>query len=256
MSFLTLTRQPDYLSIKANVRALDSSGTTIQLTASDYRTQIFNLGAAQTVILPTGSNIVAGDVWTIKKSDSTAKLTITCPSAASSASVYIPSSSTICYLDSKFASAEFVALQANPTTPDHWDMRFKYLEKEYYSSSTYNGGGSPAVTALSVGAIVTQFVRIVPKQLYDGTWYIHFYAEVQGNTTTTTQNATVNWQAANDLLGLGWPVYSLAAGGGFVTVNFSYVGQGTTTLVQSVAVSRTYFAWMGDLPVFKPTWVY
>jgi hypothetical protein len=171
-----LTPRPDKLDV-VNVRTLDSSGSTTILTNLDNRTQIFNLGAAKAVQLPY-LNINAGEKWIVKKQDASYKLTIQCVSAAASTSIYIPSSQVICYLDSRFAYAEFTALVNNPSTPDQWDMNFKYQEKQYLAdiaSGTndiaYNGGIKATITGNPTWTGMRRAV-LTPVQLFDGTWRI------------------------------------------------------------------------------------
>jgi hypothetical protein len=256
MGFLGLTRQPDYLSFKSNIRSVEGGGAT-SLLATDNRIQVFNLISNQICVLPTGANIFAGDKWIISKQDSAAKLTITCISAASSTSPYIPSSSTICYLDSKFAHVEFVALQNNPSTPDHWDMKFRYNERQYRMGGIFNGGNQSTLT-LGLGYGLTGYDGfLAPYQLFDGTW------KIKGNLYFTTSHAAVTYATfyINSVASLNtfmqcFTCHTDGGGSGYGSDGGVFYTTGTMFEVRSSNSAQSFYITMDIILNAKPNWVY
>jgi hypothetical protein len=118
MGLLSLIRQPDYLSFKANPRGSEG-GTTIYLTSSDNRIQTFNLSSAAICVLPS-ANILAGDKWEIINR-STFLLTIQTSDGTILAKI----------LAGQYAT---VSLIATPTTGTNWQKvsdtgEFKFQTK-------------------------------------------------------------------------------------------------------------------------------
>jgi hypothetical protein len=232
-----------------NVRSIEGAGTTT-LTSSDNRIQIFNLSAARTCILPS-SGVKAGEKCVIKKSDATAKLTISCANAASATSPYIPSSNVICYLDSKFAYAEFIALQDNPTTPDHWDMNFRFIEKEYLAGNTYN---SVALTLSGTNYSSTVRGVFIPYQHFDGTWRLRFNFRVNTSSVTSITIAIsgVFWKNTAGF----YQAYSVVHNGGSALWQQNLdVNNGNVS--GTWASAATVMGASGDAELdSKPTWAY
>lgn len=253
MSLLDLVRKPNLL---ATVKVRDSEGAgTTTLTSADERTQIFNLSAARTCQLPS-ANIKKGDKWIVKKSDSVAKLTIQCGSAASATSKYIPSSQVICYLDSTFASAEFIAKQDTPTTPDHWEMDFRFIEKLYHVGGTYN---SITITLTGTGD-TGRDGNFTPYQTYDGNWGLKLNVQVKNSTTTNAATVTIPGIEFCDLDfttsgEAGWALAGSKWSDG--ALERSIALKNTDDIYMEVETASYYFYWSGDVCIkSKPTWAY
>lgn len=130
----------DGISNVANVRASEGSGTTT-LTSSDNRHQIFNLSAARTCVLPT-TGIVKGEEFVIEN-QAAFDLTI---QSSNGTEITSAGGSNMTATHQK-GNCVLVALQAAPTTPAHW--RVKYVEDEFTISAGSVGvfSGSGSVTA-------------------------------------------------------------------------------------------------------------
>lgn len=126
--------------IPSNIRALESTGTTT-LTDGDIRTQVFNLSAARTVVLPTTA-IKSGDVWTIHNQ------------GAFDLSVQTSDASPMTLAGGALQDATIrngyvilVALQDAPTTELHWRVTEVY---ETYALGTITTANSGALTTNNV----------------------------------------------------------------------------------------------------------
>jgi hypothetical protein len=109
-----------------NTANINTANTTVTLTASDNRYQVFtSFSTGRTVNLPTTS-IAAGEVWVLANT------------AAFDMTVAASGGSTVDTIQSGFIV--LVALQAAPTTPAHW------LILDFYDSGSYTATCTDAVT--------------------------------------------------------------------------------------------------------------
>lgn len=122
---------------RPNIRASEGAGTTT-LTILDNFWQIFNLSAARTCVLPS-TGIVKGQRFRIENQGSTFALT-----------VQSSNTNSLLVIDSKYETAEFIALQDAPTSSAHWRVNSKSNRVKSYvyvsESQGTNGRGTSNTT--------------------------------------------------------------------------------------------------------------
>lgn len=235
---LRSARQTD----SALIRPSEGSGTTT-LDKDSNRSQMFNLSAARTCVLPT-TGIKAGDVYVIENQGT---FTLTVQSSALA---------TIGIVDSLQSTLICTALQDAPSTAAHWRVRLDYAQRVYSHGTTYNGGIAPTITLSSGGGSLSSVnsSEFIPYQTPDGNWRCRF----NFNLTVTAVARTALRIAVNGFAS------SATANQGIITVpnSASVFSQGLsetsgTLLAQHPSSTETQYSFQGDIRLAsKPTWAY
>ena len=114
----------------ANIRASEGAGTTTLVAGTDNPSQVFNLSASRTVVLPsTGVN--AGDVWVL---ENRAAFDMIVQSSALTALTVANSANQDATVQQGYVVLR--ALQALPTTPAHWLVEYVRDEAQYTGTTS------------------------------------------------------------------------------------------------------------------------
>ena len=129
------------------IRPSEGAGTTT-LTSTDRRSQVFNLSAARTVVLPT-TGIKAGDIITLENIGAF-DLTV----QSSNATALTVANGTNMDATIRKGKVVLIALQDAPTTPSHWKVRDVYEEVSYSDTTTGAISTTATVTLRRVNNII------------------------------------------------------------------------------------------------------
>lgn len=197
----------------ANIRGSEGAGTTT-LTSSDLRTQVFNLSASRTVVLPT-TGILAGEVWVLKSSGA-GDLVV---QASNTTQITFANAGTGSVGDPTIRSGTviLVPLQNTPTTPAHWSV-ISVVEMGSFSGTITSGlSGTPAysINYTRVGQAVTMF------------WNSNTGTTSGSSVTSSANNFTRLIPSVQKLMSSAW-----VEAGGNIAVIIRAETDGTFTLVR------------------------
>lgn len=187
----------------ANMRAVEGGGT-VTLTNSDQQFQVFDLSAAETVVLPTTS-VLKGDLWVMENKPTGFQLDIQASDASAIESV----------------EAGFVAMRAlinTPVTNTDWEVINYYS----YGSSSINfvfngtaGGGT--------GGITVSYVRINQNII----------TTIPSATATTGSSGTTALVSQTAIPVIYRPTSSFSTAAGIVQNAVNYTAPGMLTVDNS-----------------------